>query len=213
MQWWGLRVGTKINIEVERGKENFYFASKIEDIENDTLVLDIPIKDNRLFHLSLNESVKIHFNKGDSFYYFIGEIVDKKYIPIPVLYIKPVSPLIKNQRRDFFRIKVTLKAKLNLIECEESFDGFIKDLSGGGALITTDRELQKGTLLNLQLCLMSKKLDIKCRVIRSWCEKLPRQTVVHYAAVQFVEIEKVVQEEIIKFIFAEQRKIIKKGYK
>lgn len=207
------RVGMKLNMEVERGKENFYFTSKIEDIESGALVLDIPMKDNRLFHVSLNESVKIHFNKGDSFYYFIGEIIAKKYIPIPVLYIKPVSPFIKNQRRDFFRIKITMKTKVNLIESNESFNGFIRDLSGGGALITTDRELKNGTVLNLQISLMSNNFDIKSRVVRSWYEKHPRQSGVHYAAVQFVEIDKAVQDEIIKFILTEQRKMIKKGYK
>ncbi|MCR4430527.1 MAG: PilZ domain-containing protein [Tepidanaerobacteraceae bacterium] len=212
MDFSGFRIGMKINIEIERGKENFYFTSKVEDIESGALVLDIPMKDNRLFHVSLNESVKIHFSKGDSFYYFIGEIVAKKYIPIPVLFVKPISPLIKNQRRDFFRIKITLKTKISLAESCESFDGYIKDLSGGGALITTDRELKSGTLLNLQVSLMSNYFNIKGRVVRSWCEKQPGQPIVHYAAAQFVDIDKVVQDEIIKFIFAEQRKMIRKGY-
>lgn len=207
------QVGMKINIEVERGDENFFFPSKVEDIELGALVLDIPMKGNKLFHIGLDESVKVYFSRGDSFYYFIGIVTGKKYVPVPVLHVKPVSPFIKNQRRDYFRIKTTVKVKISLVETAESLHGLIKDLSGGGALITIGRELKKGDLINIQFSIMSKIIDIKGRVVRVWQEEQLRHSRIYYTAVQFVEIDETIQDEIIKFILAEQRKLIKKGYR
>jgi c-di-GMP-binding flagellar brake protein YcgR len=207
------QVGMKVNIEIERGDGNFFFPSKVEDIELGNLVLDIPMKGNQLFHIGLNESVNIHFFKGDSFYYFIGKVVGKKYTPIPVLHVKPASPPIKNQRRDFFRIKVTLKVKISLLDTGEWANGYIKDISGSGALITTNRELKKGDLINLEITLVSKILEVKSRAVRVWKEERSQCSNMYYVAVQFVDIDEVKQDEIIKFVLAEQRKLIKKGYK
>jgi len=207
------QVGMRVNIEVERDNENFFFPSKVEDTESGALVLDIPIKGNEIFHVGLDESVKVHFSRGDSFYYFIGIVTDKKYVPVPVLHVKPVSPFIKNQRRDYFRIKVTLKAKMRLVETDESLHGYIRDLSGSGALITTGSKLKKGDLIDIEFIIMSKAIDVKGRVVRVWQEDHLQNSRIYYMAVQFVEIDEAIQDEIIKFILAEQRKMIKKGYK
>lgn len=207
------KVGMKVNIEVERGNQNIFFPSKVEDIEFGNLVLNMPMQGNQLFYIGLNESIRIHFSKGDSFYYFIGKVVGKKYIPIPVLHVNAVSPPIKNQRREFFRIKVTMKVKISLIETGELMDGHIKDLSGSGALITLDRELKKGELINVRITLISKVVEVKSMVVRAWKEEHPQRSGMYYAAVQFVDIEEEKRDEIIKFILAEQRKLINKGYR
>lgn len=206
-------VGMRVNIEVERENENFFFSSKVEDTESGALVLDMPIKGKQIFHIDLDESVKIHFSRDDSFYYFVGIVAAKRYIPVPVLHVKPVSPFIKNQRRDYFRIKVTIKAKIRLVETEELLHGYVRDLSGSGALITSGSKLKDGDLINIEFIIMSKTIDVKGRVVRVWREEHLRNPKMYYIAVQFVEIDEALQDEIIKFILAEQRKMIKKGYK
>lgn len=204
------QLGMKVNIEVMRGEENLYFSSKVEEVESGNLVLGMPIKGNQFFHIRLNESINVHFPKSDSFFYIVGKVVGKKYIPIPVLIVKPMSEPIKNQRRDFFRIRLTLKVKVKQAGIDEWKNGYVKDLSGSGALIATNCEFKKGDILNLQVPIMSKDLDLKSEVVRSWREDYSKP---YNIAVRFIDLEQEKQDEIIKFILTEQRKMIKRGYK
>jgi c-di-GMP-binding flagellar brake protein YcgR len=200
----------KVNIEVEGEQENSFFPSKVEDVEPEKLVLSMPMKKNMIYFMAINEPIKIYFLKGDFLYCINGKVINKTYSPVPLLTVQLLGKPYKNQRREYFRLKISLDASAKVSDGDRYVNGRTRDLSAGGALLLLPEEIKKGDVIELRLSINSKDLDLKALVVRS--EKDPERRVNPYnVAVQFMEIDNNQRDVIIKFLLSEQRKLRKKG--
>lgn len=205
-----LKVGMKVQLELERNDEIESFPSKIEDLDGENLVIGMPIKANYIYFVSLNEVVNVHFSRKDSFYRLECKVIRKRYEPIPVLILNPLKPPYKYQRRNFFRIDITLDAIAILTKSDEIIEGKTKNISGSGALLALPKDIKKGELIKLKINIKKEPLLLKAKVIRCYKSDF-RQVNPHNVAVQFIEIDEKTQDKVVKFTLEEQRKLQKKG--
>lgn len=197
-------------MEIIREKKKYCFSSKVEDISSNYIILGMPMKSGRTFHTYIKERIYIYFSRKDSFYCIDGLVDKKRYTPIPVIFVTPITSPYKNQKRKYFRLKFSLPIHLKTDEGEEWQDAYSQDISAGGAMIYFDKKIKPGCQLEVKIPSILGDVVFKAKILR--CEKEPIREINPYnIALQFLDLEANHRDEIVKFLLDEQRKLRKKG--
>lgn len=205
-----LKVGDKLRI-VERDmlshKENEY-KSQLLDIKGDILYIAVPIVEGALVPIHTGGVVKILFFKKEGVFYFYANVLERsKDVKIPYLVVQKISDLEKLQRRNFYRLEVSLPVKFKQLDNSEESEGIVKDISGGGLKLHTLSQLQMDQSIEICLCLECYNINIIGKVVR--IEKIDSKF--YEYGIYFVEINEKDRDKIIRFIFNMEKKYKKKG--
>ena len=213
------------------------YKSQVLDIKrNGNLQIAMPIEAGKLMLLPLGVRYEFIFYSMGGLYRAIGQIKERyKKDNFYMLEIELKTELEKFQRREFFRYSCILEFSyykipeeaVELDTTEQIYDtirddylagnmtaGQIMDLSGGGIRFTTEEELKSDTNLLLELPLKSesvnKQYHIVARVIS--CQRMEKLQEKRFEirAKFFIKDDKV-REEIIHYIFEEERKTRQRG--
>lgn len=210
-------IGEKIQIDFidTRGKLHEYASQVVELSSNDFIDILIPIYKTQEVSLRQDNIIKLIISKGEAVYEFKAVVYEKLFGRVPLLRLKIVSEVNKIQRRNFFRLKMMRNIEVRLLEdaeekrYSEKLKCNLHDISAGGLLVSTNKEFQVGDMLELMLDLNSTHLIVYGMIIRR------TYTVSHKApyayGVRFEKLNESDKNKITKFIFEEQRKLIKKG--
>lgn len=208
-----LKIGQCLNIIME-SKEGgtVTYNSRIEDIENDVLMLAMPMDKG---YPVLPESGSIIAGKivgGGAFYQFEMVYLGERSKPIFVWLVKIPEQIKRFQQREFVRVNVSLKGS---VQCEDEAElenllpaesAIIQNISGGGAQIALARSLEIGSRLYLSFQLP----DVG--VIRVYSEVVRADEMVdqHYVfAVRFLNLSEKTRVQVIRYIFDCQRKLLR----
>lgn len=210
-------IGEKINIYYIDAREHLReYTSQVVDL-NDNGFMDvlIPIYKTQDVSLSQDSVIKLIISKEDAAYEYKAVVYEKLFGRIPILRLKIISDVKKIQRRDFYRLKMMRDVEVRLIEdlkekkYSEKFKCNLHDISAGGILFSTNREFQESNMLELTLDLKGVQVIVYGIIVRRTL------TVSHRApysyGVRFDKLNEFDKNKITKFIFEEQRKLIKKG--
>ena len=89
----------------------------------------------------------------------------------------------------------------------------ITDISGGGARFNSFNLHKPGSLLYLRIPIEknedTKIYEFKAEVVKS--NILPKRTDFYETRVKFVDIDRDEREQIVRFIFEQERKMLRKG--
>lgn len=131
-----------------------------------------------------------------------------------VVQLQIQSGLEKYQRRHFYRMVCALNCTYQIIKeeaeqtKEELFSGVILDLSGGGFRFNTDRTMEPGTQILLQMHTNLPKLTeqpwLKARILSAVPLAHKKGLIEHRA--EFVGIHTEEREAVIQYIFLKERK-------
>ncbi len=218
--------------QVERtGVSPRIYKSQVNDIKEDGLLeITMPIENGKVVLLPLGIRFEFVFYTGSGLYHSIGQIRERyKQDNIFVLVIELHSQLEKFQRREYYRYPCLMNMQFYMITKEDAqqkstdeiFDGLrddhfydnqkqavILDLSGGGVKILGEDKLEADSyiLLIIRLCNdnIDKQYFIKGHVLAS--EKKEDRQGKYETRIQFMFQDEHVREEIIRYIFEEERK-------
>lgn len=202
-------------LEVYDHRKQVYGKSIIQEVNDDNLAIGIPMKKNK--QVVLQEGVTYSFRAvlDDGLYYFAGEVLGTKSSGHVMLYIisRP-QQVQRRQRRNYFRVPCVLNARYIEIsgdgsqpaseEWLQAETALVTNLSGGGLMFVTGRELPVGTVLFLRLSLQSKdenkEVLVKGKILRVHPLKMGRALRYRYG-VQFFDLMEKDRDEIIRYIF------------
>ena len=228
-----IQPGDKVDISfvqnVERAKKDQsmpkIYKSQVLDLkENGNLEISMPVERGKLVLLPLGIRMEfIFFSKG-TLYRAVGQVRERyKRENVYMLEIELKSQISKYQRREFFRFPCIMDMNYYTIEEQEAalktgealfielqeaegksrdreYAGRIVDLSGGGIRFRTD--------------LQNENLDKQYYIIGTIisCIKTEKTPETPYEArAKFLITDSSVREEIIRFIFEEERKARQRG--
>lgn len=210
-------IGEKIQIDHIDIKGHLQeYRSQVVDIHEGAFMdVLIPIHKSRDVYLRQDSIVKLASAKGDAVYEFKAVIQEKLFGRVPLLRLKIISEVNKIQRRDSYRLKLMRDIEARHIEdikekkFGEKFRCNLHDISAGGILISTNKEFQEGDMLEATIDLNGVQLVAYGIIVRRTL------TVSHKApysyGIKFDKMSEFDKNKLIKFIFEEQRKLIKKG--
>lgn len=229
-----IRVVSQMERSTQIAEDVKIYKSQVCDIlENGELELLMPIEAGKLMLLSLGIRYEFVFYNKSGLYKAVGQVKERYKTDNRYMFrVELHSPLSKFQRRQFFRLKCIIdmryfnitkeQARLEYAEdiLEELRDddfyqkqkkARIVDISGGGVRFVSEEENPQDSYVLMVIMLddgrCEKQYMIVGRIIES---SRNEQSVVSNARyvnrVEFVLKDAKVQEEIVKFIFTEERK-------
>lgn len=181
------------------------YLSRIEDIDDDHLVVAAPMENGVLVAVRQETSVLISYKR-------VGPVAEGRYQAsgiikrrfrqenVPVLLIRLTSDWKKNQQRDFVRVNVLLEGIYNgLNEC------IVKDLSGGGLLFAAEEELEVGSVVFIDLKLDQNVIRLHGNIVRA----VPKESGYEYG-MSFINLDEQTRQLIIQFVYKRQIEIHRK---
>lgn len=210
----------------QEGLEKIYSCQVYEIVSEDTLEITMPVEQGKLILLPIGKEYDIRFYAGAVLYQCFAKVIDRyKSNGTYLLLMELTSNLRKHQRREFYRFSCVLEMLSRNVEEEEMMDenekenivlqpglplkrSVIVDISGGGLRFISTQRYEVGSLLvciyNLLVGGERKQLEVIGKVL-SVREMDNRRG--HYEhRVQYHNLDSKVREQIIKYIFEEERK-------
>ncbi len=223
-----LRIIKRTKVENNIEKEFRTYKSKIVDLINDsTIKLAMPIEGGNIVLLPLEGIFDIFFYTNNGLFQSKGKVIERlKERNLFVFIFEMTQPIKKNQRREFYRFNCIIDMKYAIITESESKmilpevieeargdkikwnDGFIVDISGGGLRFTTNDEFLKGSYIitnfNLMINHRMKQYSTVVKIISS--EKILNRSGQYESRGKYISLRKEEIEEIVRYIFEEERK-------
>lgn len=214
-----IKLGEKLHIIPGTGSRlNYTFVTHVaEQLGNHRLLVYTPISRGNLVRLPEGADYQFLFYTQNELFQASGTVLE--HCTINGLHYMKItySDWQRIQRRTFFRLHCLLDFTFsNLADCSEDqppqdlpvYKGVIKNLSGGGMFFVTEVKLAQNDEILCHLKLNDKSLTVKGKVIEAEAP-LATESLYKYRA-GFIELERQQEEQLVRFIFSLQLKMIKK---
>lgn len=223
--------------EMQTGVSAHIYKSQVNDITREgDIEITMPIEQGKVVLLPLGVRYEFVFYTNGGLYHGIGRIKERyKKDNLYVLLIDLQSQLEKFQRREYYRYPCLMDIVFYEISADDAKrmppdrilqmirdkgdaretqkQAMLLDLSGGGARFIGKDQLEQDSYILIVIRLTSSSMDkqyfIKGHVLSS--EAAENRWGKIETRVQFIFHDNQMQEEIIRYIFEEERRVRKKS--
>lgn len=206
-------------------KRRTYQSQLIDIHSDDRIEIMMPVEKTKLILLPVDEEYDLYFYTPNGLYQCYARVVDRyKSNKVFSLLLDLTSNLRKYQRREYYRFSCALEMNSRTLEEEEVQAvekndtllvpglplqrSIIVDISGGGLRFVANYayEIDRMILCRYHLWVdgKSKEYNLYGRVLA--VKEVENRPGIYEHRVQYVNIDKNNREEIIKYIFNEERK-------
>lgn len=209
-----LKAGEKIRILLDDNGKDIEFVSRVEElIGEDGFVASKPISADIYRRLPLGRIVKVELFREDGVYYFAAQAVEmvKSRETFSVM-MNILSDKHRLQRRNFYRLKTltALKISWKIHGSDMHMGCDAIDISGGGVKILSFKKIDAGTSLKMFIRIPGLEgRELSGRVVR--CSHSAKNESAFEIGVEFTDMDSASEDTILKYIFKEQREMIKKA--
>lgn len=224
--------GDKIDMQaVVRGSANkeenkTYYSEVYEILSDDTMEIMMPMENTKLILLPVDTEYDCIFYGKSGLFQCFARIIDRyKSNNVYILVVELTSNLRKYQRREYYRFSCALEMgartlveeELQAMEDKEVFElqpglplkrSVIVDISGGGLRFMSNQRYEPESLICCSYNLLKggekKKYEIIGKVLSA--KKLENKADTYEHRVQYYNLDVNTREEIIKYIFEEERR-------
>lgn len=203
------------------------YSTRVYDImTDDRLEIVMPMEKTKLILLPIDGEYDLCFYTSQGLYQCFARIIDRyKSNNVYVLVFELTSNLRKHQRRDYYRFSCVLDMKTRELKTEEVQAveanqvllvpglplrrSLIVDISGGGIRFISDHAYDEGSMVYCTYQLVNdgnaKDYEVVGKVLS--VKEVANRPGEFEHRVQYVNLDTDTREEIIKFIFEEERRI------
>lgn len=207
------------------------YGSQLLDFDGDrTAKIAMPIREGKVIPLEIDDDYHLCFFTNSGLYQCTAQI--KKRYTENRMYVMDViflTPLKKFQRRKFYRLDCLFPIRYRIVpkeqfekknEAEQDKEkdeilweeGTISDLSGGGIRFHGNVECKKGDFVEIVLPLSLQSgiipLSLYMKVVS--CVHFEGSRVAYETRGEFLNINEKERETVIKYVFEEQRRRMRK---
>ncbi len=207
------------------------YNSQVNDIlSEDRLEISMPLEKSKLILLPVDTEYDMTIYTKQGLFQCFVRVVDRyKSDNMYLLVVELTSNLRRNQRREYYRFSCALEMcsrnleeeEIQAIESKVPYTlvpglplkrSVIADISGGGLRFLSNQRYEPESLLycsyHLVLNNVRKLYEVVGKVLSA--KEVENRPGVYEHRVQYINMEEEKREEIIKFIFQEERKNMKK---
>lgn len=214
--------------EQDGAKKKVYHSSVCEILSEDRLEISMPMEKAKLLLLEVDGEYDVYFYTENGLYQCFARVLDRyKSNNIYMVLMELTSNLRKQQRREYYRFSCALEMSafgLSEEEQEEVLEtiwvvngkrlsrSVIVDISGGGLRFVSEQKYEPeslvGCIYHLMVNRRLKEYNLVGRILSA--RELDNKPGFYEYRLQYVNINKDEREEIIRYIFQEERKNRKK---
>ncbi len=220
----------KIRGDANDDSQKIYVSSVHDILSEDSLEIVMPMEQTKLILLPVDSEYDMVFYGESGLYQCFARIVDRyKSNNVYILVVELTSNLRKYQRREFYRFSCALEMcarnleeqEIQAVEQKVPYTlqpglplkrSVIVDISGGGLRFMSSQRYEPESLIYCSYHLIvggeRKEYEIIGKVLA--VKKLENKSDAYEHRVQYYNLDVNTREEIIKFIFEEERRSRKK---
>lgn len=201
-------------------------VSEFEWIEGENMAaIAAPIFEGHIVPLPVNSELSIYFIKRNgslySLYKFNAIIMSRLVADnLHILIVEKQGDIVKVQRRNYFRLDCFVEVRYRILDSngDEPYDSdgsyintLTNNLSGGGVSIMLEEIIPTGTIIECEMFNdQNRKVTFFGKIMRF--EEIGKDGKYKYeAGIAYIEISDSDREVIVKYIYDEQRKLLRKG--
>ena len=229
--------GNRVELQsLDRWKENeevtpkVYVSRVIDIMSEDSLEIEMPIEQSKLILLPIDSEYEVIFYGESGLYQCYARITDRyKSNNVYILVLELISDLSKYQRREYYRFSCAIEMYARAlteeerqpIERNEPYDikpelslerCVIVDISGGGLRFMSEQRYEPGSLIYCSYPLLvggkRKQFEVLGKIVSVKKPENKPDYLEH--RMEYFHLNVNAREEIIRFIFEEERKSRKK---
>lgn len=231
-----IKIGTRLEFEMLNSQDekvgNTLISQLLEHQNDGSIIISAPITESRVVFVPTGITVRLTYvHQLHGLLGFKALIRSKEYRGnVAVLIAEPDENIEKIQRREHFRLDVIIDALIwpdaadSGSEAQKDTDAkapdsteeaapvkaYTRNLSGSGVCILSDTNFPKGSYVKVELDLSNDaKLKARCVILRSQPVEV-RKGRRYELGMRFIELAKKDQDNLIKYIFEQQRILLKK---
>ena len=215
----------RVKFTGETEKKKVYQTTVYDVVSEDRLEIYMPMEKSKLILLPVDEEFDLYFYTTNGLYQCFARIIDRyktdnKYL----LLLELTSNLRRFQRREYYRLSCALemnarslqKEEIEAVEQNNNYlvpglplkRSVIVDISGGGIRFVGDYAYEPDSLICCKYHLVndgkSKEYTLISKILS--VRELPDRQGLYEHRAQYINIDTMEREEIIRFIFEEERK-------
>lgn len=202
------------------------YVSQVQSVLSDErMEIVMPMEGTKIVLLPVDAVFDMYLTTRNGLYQCFMRVIDRyKSNNVYLLVVELTSNLRKYQRRDYYRFSCALEMKSRELSRDEirvvdTVDEFITpglplkqsvivDISGGGLRFLSNHQYEPGSLIYINYCLLIKEKVKEYNLVGKVLAIKPSENRkgVYEHRVQYVNIGNEEREEIIRYIFEEERK-------
>ena len=225
-----LKATGKIWMEDDPRTKHIYMSKVMDITSDDRIEVLMPFEHGKLVLLPVDGEYSLCFYSPKGLFQCYSKIVDRyRSENMYILVLDLMSELQKLQRREYYRFSCALELKSRLCSKEEleAFENnrrylvdqstllqrsVVVDISGGGLRFVANFQYDEGSTIYCAYKLPGSSSDgeyeMICNVLK--VQELENRPGLYEHRIQYQYIDETSREDIIHFIFEEERKIRKK---
>ena len=215
-----------MNSEDEEKKTKVYTTKVYTVLTDDRVEIMMPMEKTKLILLPVDGVYDLCFYTQKGLYQCYARIYDRyKSNNVYVIALELTSNLRKHQRREYFRFSTVIDMRIRELKKEEIDSlqtvkpvivpglplrrGLICDISGGGMRVITDTLFEEDKYVygsfNININGKIKEFETTGKVLKA--QDLVNRPGEYEHRIQFINMSNDDREEIIKYIFEEERRL------
>lgn len=221
-----LRAVSRSAEQKSENTQKVYFSQVYQILSEDSLEITMPMEQTKLILLPVDGEFDLVFYGKGNLYQCFARIIDRyKSNNVYILAVELTSNLRRYQRREYYRFSCALEMCARTLEEEEMQAiekkmpyvlqpnlpikrSVIVDISGGGLRFLSTQRYEPGSLIYCSYYLLKdgelKKYEVVGKVLA--VREMENRAGVYEHRVQYYNLDVNTREEIIQFIFEEERK-------
>ena len=225
-----LKATGKIWMDDDSRTKHIYMSKLMDVTSDDRIEILMPFERGKIVLLPVDGEYSLCFYSNKGLYQCFAKIVDRyRSDNMYILVMDLTSELSKLQRREYYRFSCALELNSRLItkEEQEAFEknrknlvdtdsdlqkSVVVDISGGGLRFVANFRYEEGSTIYCSYRLpgsaSDKVYEMICNVLK--VQELESRPGLFEHRIQYIFIDENSREDIIHFIFEEERKIRKK---
>ncbi len=205
------QIGSRAIIKKKVRRDDSEFTTQIQNVEGDKIRILTPMYKSALIRLHPETRIELSVFSGSKFYQFDAEVIDSM-VEDNLYYtdIKVTSTIRKIERRDYFRVeamKDILVRKKDDKSPKDYSRGITIDLSGGGVQFSSTQVFSEGTVIEMKIDIDGEELQLEGEILRRQAQEGLGS---YKYTVKFLDLNKLTQDIIVKFVFKIQREKLSK---
>ena len=213
------------HVEEENTTTKIYVSQVQSVLSDERMEIVMPMEGTKIVLLPVDAVFDMYLTTRNGLYQCFMRVIDRyKSNNVYLLVVELTSNLRKYQRRDYYRFSCALEMKsrelsrdeIRVVDTVEEFitpglplkQSVIVDISGGGLRFLSNHQYEPGSLIYINYCLLIKEKVKEYNLVGKVLAIKPSENRkgVYEHRVQYVNIGNEEREEIIRYIFEEERK-------
>lgn len=212
--------------ETDSSKKKVYNSQVYDILSEDTMEILMPMEKTKLILLPVDGEFDLIIYQKNNLYQCFARVIDRyKRNNIYILVMELTSNLRRYQRREYYRFSCALKMgsrtlqeeELQALENDQPYaltpglplkQSVIVDISGGGLRFLSTQRYEPGSMIYINYHLLkdgrNKLYEVVGKVLSA--KEVENRSGTFEHRVQYVDMNSQTREEIIRYIFEEERK-------